>query len=87
MRPGLEPGDHILVDPSAYRECTPESGDILVAHHPFEKARLIVKRVRSVDDQGRCFLIGDNPDESTDSHAFAALAPELIVGRVTRKIP
>jgi nickel-type superoxide dismutase maturation protease len=87
MRPTLAPGDHILMDPTAYREAGPRAGEIVVAQHPFERDRTLVKRVASVDDEGRCFLTGDNPHESTDSHALGALAPHLILGRVTRRLP
>ena len=87
MRPTLAPGDHILVNPTAYADTPPEVGDVVVARHPFERERLIVKRVSSVDAEGRCFVVGDNPEESTDSHRLAALSPQLILGRVTRQIP
>ena len=77
----------MLVDHRAYRVCDPEVGDVVVARHPFVADRIIVKRVQSVDEEGRSFLVGDNPDESTDSHALSALSRDLILGRVTRKIP
>ncbi|MGB0590223.1 MAG: nickel-type superoxide dismutase maturation protease [Myxococcota bacterium] len=87
MRPTLMPGDHILVNPAAYSRAQPSVGDVVVARHPFERDRLIVKRISDVGPEGRCFLSGDNPDESTDSHSFAAIAPHLILGRVTRQLP
>jgi nickel-type superoxide dismutase maturation protease len=87
MDPTLASGDHILVNPAAYHHAPPEVGEVVVARHPFERARLIVKRVSSVDPEGRCFLSGDNPDESTDSHSLSALSPHLILGRVTRQLP
>ncbi len=87
MRPTLAPGDHILMNPTAYRETAPAAGDIVVARHPFVPERTLVKRVASVDDAGRCFVTGDNPDQSTDSHALGPLAPHLILGRVTRRLP
>ena len=87
MRPTLAPGDHILMNPSAYRHQSPAVGDIVVAHHPFERDRMLVKRVAAVDAEGRCFVTGDNPDESTDSHALGALPRHLVLGRVTRRLP
>ena len=87
MTPTLSPGDHILLDPRAYDDQPPRIGEVVVANHPFEPGRTIVKRVSSVDDAGRCFVTGDNPHESTDSHALGALAPTLILGRVTRRLP
>ncbi len=87
MRPTLAPGDHILMDPSAYHHTGPAVGDIVVARHPFESDRVLVKRVSSVDEAGHCFLRGDNPDGSTDSRALSALPAHLILGRVTRQLP
>ena len=87
MLPCLADGDQILVNPRAYRNRRPEQGEVVVAEHPFERGRLLVKRVASVDDHGCLFLTGDNPDESTDSHALGALPQTLIIGRVTRQLP
>jgi len=87
MRPTLAPGDHLLMNPSAYQSTEPAAGDIVVARHPFERERTLVKRVESVDHAGRCFLTGDNPNQSTDSHALGPLAAHLVLGRVTRRLP
>ena len=87
MRPTLAPGDHILLDPAAYLTAAPVVGDVVIAQHPFERERVIVKRVTSVDPDGRCFLTGDSPEESTDSHALSTLPFHLILGRVTRQLP
>ena len=87
MLPTLSPGDHVLVDPGAYRDGIPKSGDIVVARHPFEAGRILVKRIRSIDSEGRCFLEGDNRDATTDSHRLAPFTPELLLGRVTRVLP
>jgi nickel-type superoxide dismutase maturation protease len=87
MLPTLAPGDHIFLNPGAYQGGAPTVGDVVVARHPFERDRILVKRVTSVDGRGRCFLQGDNPHASTDSHRLAPLIPELILGRVTRVLP
>ena len=87
MCPTLASGDHLLMNPAAYRHVAPGVGDVVVARHPFERERLLVKRVTSVDLEGRCFLTGDNRGESTDSHALAALPSQLILGQVTRQLP
>jgi len=76
-----------LLDPRAYQTRLPSVGDVVVARHPFERERLLVKRVESLDAEGRCFLVGDNPQESTDSHALSSFPRDLILGRVTRQIP
>jgi hypothetical protein len=46
----------------------------------------MVKRVAAVTSGGRCFLAGDNPEESTDSRAFGAVPPELLLGRVVLRL-
>lgn len=87
MRPILSPGDQILVDPLAYTETGPKVGDIVVARHLYRTDVWMVKRVVGVLDDGRCFLAGDNPDESTDSRLFGAVPRSLILGRVVFCLP
>ena len=45
MMPSLRPGDHVLVDVSAYREAGPARGDILVFSIPRADGRSDIKRV------------------------------------------
>ena len=86
MLPTLRAGDHILMNPHAYRDKPPRVGDVVVARHPFERGRLLIKRVSSINPKGHVFLEGDNPETSTDSHALGAIARKLLLGRVTRRI-
>lgn len=47
----------------------PKVGDVVIAkHHSVE----IIKRISHLQD-GKVYLIGDNPDESTDSRQFGWL--------------
>jgi len=85
MMPLLKPGDELLIDPKAYRRKSPCPGDIVVARHPYRTDLKLVKRVISVFEDGRCYLRGDNPLESTDSDAFGSMPLELIIGRVTSR--
>lgn len=85
MTPLLKPGDEVLVNPRAYRKMLPKPGDIIVARHPYRMDLRLVKRVVEVFSDGRCFLSGDNPSESTDSRSFGAVTPEQILGRVTSR--
>lgn len=85
MSPMLQPGDEVLVDSHAYRRHPPIPGDIIVAQHPFQANTKIIKRVKTVTPDGRCFLIGDNPNESSDSHSMGSLLPKQIIGRVTSR--
>lgn len=86
MRPLLQAGDQVLVNPLAYRHKPPQVGDLVVAQHP-EKADLrLIKRVALVFEQS-CFLEGDNRLESTDSRSFGCVPFELLLGRVTSRLP
>ena len=85
MLPLLQPGEEILVNLSAYQKSFPEVGDIVVANHPNRPNFQIVKRVTLVNEDGNCFLIGDNPTESTDSRSFGTVNPNKILGKVTSR--
>jgi nickel-type superoxide dismutase maturation protease len=81
----LKPGDEVLADPYAYRHRCPQPGEIVIARHPLHSDVHLIKRIKSVLDDGRCRLEGDNPTESTDSRSFGLVAPEHIQGRVTSR--
>lgn len=76
MLPFLQPGDRLLV----WRTRRIRPGDIAVAGDPRDPSRTLVKRVKSVHDDG-VVLQGDNRDASTDSRAFGALPPNAMKGR------
>ena len=60
MRPTLEPGDWLLADPDAYATRPPAVGDLVLVPDPREPARVLVKRVAEVHDDGReLFVTGD----------------------------
>lgn len=82
MLPTLHPGDQVLVHPGAYRQTTPQVGDIVLAQHPFQHQFYLIKRVQAVADHAY-FLAGDNLAESTDSRAFRAISLDHILGKVT----
>lgn len=82
MLPTFRDGDEVLVAVGEKRPFSP--GDIVIAQHPL-KAMKLIKRVDKVLEDGRLFLLGDNPTASSDSRAFGPVAPHLIVGRVTGK--
>jgi nickel-type superoxide dismutase maturation protease len=87
MSPLLHPGDEVLVDVRAYRGKPPRIGDIVVARHPYQSRLQIIKRVVKVLEDGSYHLAGDNPIESSDSRAFGAMSPMLLLGRVTSRFP
>ena len=82
MRPTLEPGDWLLVDPDAYRDTPPRVGDLVLVPDPRQPERLLVKRVAEAHDDGReLFVTGDRHDASTDSRAFGSVSTETLEGR------
>lgn len=82
MMPVLMPGEDVLVNPRAYRTHLPQPGDIVIARHPYQREVKLIKRVMQSLEDGRCFLAGDNPYESTDSRAFGFVSSRDILGRV-----
>ena len=84
MAPTLREGDEVLVDVRA--RVGVGVGDIVVSRHPHRVDVTWIKRVESLDDAGRLRLVGDSR-ESTDSRTQGAVARELIIGRVTSRLP
>lgn len=83
MAPLLQDADEVLVDPRAEVRV----GDVVVTRHPFRRDLHLVKRLVAFDDAGRARLEGDNPAQSTDSRTLGAVPRELIVGRVSSRLP
>ena len=77
MEPTVREGDWLLVRRSRRR---PRAGELVVAADPREPARLLVKRVSSVDGD-EVAVLGDQADRSTDSRHFGTLSATAIIGR------
>jgi nickel-type superoxide dismutase maturation protease len=77
MKPTLENGQFVLVDP---KPSVVSEGDIVICRHPTMDLEL-VKRVM-VLEEGRFFVQGDNVKESSDSRQFGWLTKEHICGKV-----
>ncbi|MCW2914076.1 MAG: putative phage repressor [Actinomycetia bacterium] len=78
MLPALRPGDRLLVRPGARIG----AGDIVIARHPLQPGRLIVKRVTHRAGDG-WWLESDNQRASgrQDSWDFGAVPDRFILGR------
>jgi nickel-type superoxide dismutase maturation protease len=85
MRPTLVEGDLLFVQAGLAKDSL-ETGDVVVALHPFRIGLILVKRVAEVMNDGRIALLGDNSHESSDSRQFGAVAPGQILGRATCRI-
>lgn len=83
MEPTFRHGDFVLVDPRAYTKASPRVGDVVVCRHPKRSDMSLIKRVAEVDASGRLTLLGDNPEQSTDSRTLGAVPTEHVIGRVT----
>ena len=82
MYPMLTSGDKVVVAPVSVVHI----GEIVLAEHPIKQSVRIIKRVSEITADGRYFLVGDNPLESSDSRSFGAVSANLIIGRITSKL-
>lgn len=76
MEPVVREGDWLLV---RQLRRPPRVGELVVAADPREPARLLVKRVSAVS-AADVSLLGDHPDESTDSRHFGPVPASAILG-------
>jgi nickel-type superoxide dismutase maturation protease len=77
MVPTLKDGDAVMISARS----SIALGDIVLAQHPYKQSVKMLKRVASIDENGRYALAGDNPDESTDSRTFGTVSIEYIHGK------
>lgn len=75
MLPGLRPG-RVVVGVRSW--CPYRDGDIIVLFHD---GREKIKRISRVED-GQVYVLGDNPDCSTDSRHFGWLSASVIKAKV-----
>ena len=77
MLPTLKPETYVFV----CEQTNPQEGDIIVAYHPHKPQLLLIKRLESISAKG-LWIIGDNPQYSTDSRSFGWVPEELFIGVV-----
>ena len=84
MQPTLQPGDRVLIQPVNRLNGVLE-GTIVVALHPRRSGLRLIKRLRSMDSRG-LWLLGDNPNASTDSRQLGFIPRDLLIGAVVSRI-
>jgi len=77
MEPALRAGDWIVV--SGFRR-RPRVGEVVLVRDPRDPEHLMLKRVAGVAD-GVCTVLGDRPEESTDSRVFGPIPLPDVLGR------
>jgi nickel-type superoxide dismutase maturation protease len=82
MTPTLKTGDRVLVA----KDSVINVGDIVVARHPFKSSVKILKRVSSIETDENISLIGDNPNESSDSRGFGSIKRTDVIGKVVARL-
>ena len=84
MWPTLRDGDALVCRVVHDDDCL-VAGDLVVARHPF-RDETILKRIATVRDDGRLFVIGDHPDptSSEDSHTFGPLRRDRVIAWLPR---
>ena len=83
MEPFGKEGDFVLVNKLSYLMSYPKLGDVIVARHPREEERRIIKRVtglRKENMEVSLWVEGDNTEESEDSRLFGWIPQKLIIG-------
>jgi len=73
MLPTLKPGQLVFAIHKA-----PKEGDLVIA---MLLGREVIKRVKSISKDGY-YLVGDNPDTSSDSRDYGAIKTEAIMAVV-----
>ncbi len=79
LTPEFQEGDFVLVSKVPFFFSPASPGDILAFRQP--GYGLLIKRVRSVDRDGKIEVIGSHPD-SIDSRVFGPIWDKDIIGKV-----
>ena len=86
MEPALFEGDLILFKKTSPKGSDIKIGNIVIAIHPSNKNKLIIKRIYRIYPNG-LDLRGDNVYSSTDSRQLGLLKLDKIIGIIEKIIP
>lgn len=76
MQPTLKPGQ-IVIATGRFKRL--KLRDLVIIQH---QGRQKIKRIAQVDPLKGVFVLGDNPDKSTDSRTFGWLLPDEVIAVV-----
>lgn len=79
MSPMLLPMDEVLINPRS----SVVVGDVVIVRHPFVEKKSLIKLIKEIDLDGSMFVVGLNPESSTDSNTLGSIPKELLLGKVT----
>ena len=85
MVPTLHAGDWVLVEASYYQHHAPKQGEIVLVEHPHRQGYVMVKRISSVVKE-QLTIVGDNPEQSTDSRHFGPVHRRQLQGKVWSRL-
>lgn len=79
--------DEIILSTRLFRKHKIKVGDVIVFKHPYEKGRLLIKRVADLyyDKKGKLqsiYFLGDNSSDSYDSRNFGYVLTKDLVSKV-----
>jgi len=85
MLPTLRSEDWVLVEDGFYDNQQPIRGELVLIEHPQRPGYVLVKRITSVEDDV-VMVLGDNPDNSTDSRHFGPVHQSKLLARVWSRL-
>ena len=80
MLPTLRPGDYLMVNRLAYVISPPRKGDVVVVKGQGTTPARQIKRVAELREE-EMYVLGDNPQGSTDSRDYGPIARSRAEGR------
>lgn len=92
MTPRFLPSQRVFVNRLSYFFHKPKRGDVVIVKDPRKTDRELLKRITALPGDvienivlkdNEYFIVGDNPEASTDSRALGPIKKSLIVGKVT----